>query len=134
MTQVMCFMTAKIVSARMTPCSVRQNSFVKSISQSGKLAHWSCQSWIASPGCYAAGADDANLDNILEKAASLSHISAVMLVANGSQVRETIGMKNVFTLLRGHLPDAVLTNTLAVLTNCTKLSRQVALLPKFLLT
>ncbi len=77
-----------------------------------------------------AGADDANLDNILEKASSLSHISAIILVANGSQVRETITMKNVFTLLRGHLPDAVLQNALVVLSNCTKLTR-LALLTYF---
>ena len=77
-----------------------------------------------------AGADDANLDNILEKASSLSHISAIILVANGSQVRETITMKNVFTLLRGHLPDAVLQNALFILSNCTKLTR-LALLTYF---
>lgn len=33
---------------------------------------------------HCAGADDVNLDNILEKAASLSYISAVVMVANGS--------------------------------------------------
>lgn len=76
---------------------------------------------------HCAGADDVNLDNILEKAASLSHISAVVMVANGSQSRHTITMKNVFTLVRGHLPDAVLKNTLVVLTNCTKLTRFVPL-------
>lgn len=74
-----------------------------------------------------AGADDVNLDNILGKASSLSHISAVIMVANGSQSRQTITMKNVFTLLRGHLPDAVLKNTLVVLTNCTKMTRCVSL-------
>ena len=74
------------------------------------------------------GADDANMDNILEKAGSLSHISAIIMVANGSQTRQTITMKNVFTLLRGHLPDAVLKNTLVVLSNCTKLTRSVTLL------
>ena len=70
------------------------------------------------------GADDEHLDKILEAAAELPQINAIILVANGSQVRKTMSIKNVFTLLRGHLPDAVLENTLAVLTNCSVSTRQ----------
>ena len=70
-----------------------------------------------------AGADDEHLDKILEAAAELPHISAIVLLANGSQVRQTMSIKNVFTLLRGHLPDAVVDNTLAVLTNCSASTR-----------
>ena len=71
----------------------------------------------------APGADDEHLDKILEAAAGLPFISAIILVANGSVARETITIKNVFTLLRGHMPDAVLENTLAVLTNCSSITR-----------
>jgi len=69
------------------------------------------------------GADDEHLDNILEAAGKLPQISAIILLANGSQVRKTMSIKNVFSLLRGHLPDAVLENTLAVLTNCSASTR-----------
>jgi len=65
----------------------------------------------------------AHVDNILEAAGKLPQISAIILLANGSQVRKTMSIKNVFTLLRGHLPDAVLENTLAVLTNCSASTR-----------
>ncbi len=70
-----------------------------------------------------AGADDEHLDKILEAAAGLPFISAIILVANGSVARETITIKNVFTLLRGHMPDAVLENTMAVMTNCNSITR-----------
>lgn len=69
------------------------------------------------------GADDEHLDKILQAAAKLPHLSAIVLLANGSQVRKTISIKNVFTLLRGTLPDHVLRNTLAVLTNCSVSTR-----------
>lgn len=69
------------------------------------------------------GADDEHLDKILEAAAGLPFISAIILVANGSVARETITIKNVFTLLRGHMPDAVLENTMAVMTNCNSITR-----------
>lgn len=77
-----------------------------------------------------AGADDEHLDKILEAAARLPFISAIILVANGSVARETITIKNVFTLLRGHMPDAVMENTLAVLTNCTSITRCVYVLSR----
>ncbi len=70
-----------------------------------------------------AGADDEHLDKILEAAANLPFLSAIILVANGSVARETMNIKNVFTLLRGNMPDAVLDNTLAVFTNCNSLTR-----------
>lgn len=70
-----------------------------------------------------AGADDEHLDHILETAAELPFISGIILVANGSVARETITIKNVFTLLRGHMPDTVVANTLAVLTNCNSITR-----------
>ena len=85
-------------------------------------------------GLRCVGADDLNLDSILGKASSLSHISAVVMVANGSQCRQTVTRKRVYTLLRGHLPDAVLTNTLVVLTNCTKQTRFVPLRASTLLS
>ena len=74
-------------------------------------------------GACSTGADDEHLDKILEAAASLPFLSAIILVANGSVPRETMNIKNVFTLLRGNMPDAVLDNTLAVFTNCNSLTR-----------
>lgn len=61
-------------------------------------------------------------------------ISAIVLVANGSVARQTMNVRNVFTLLRGHMPDAVLTNTLGVLTNCYYSSRYICLNPSGLRT
>lgn len=63
-----------------------------------------------------------HLSHILETAANLPFLSAIILVANGSVARETMNIRNVFTLLRGNMPDAVLDNTLAVFTNCNSLT------------
>lgn len=70
-----------------------------------------------------AGADDVHLDKILQTAGDLPYISAIILVANGSVARNTVNIKNVFSLLRSSMPDAVLENTLAVFTNCDRWTR-----------
>ena len=73
----------------------------------------------------ATGQDQMHLDHILQTASELPFISAIILVANGAVARETMNIKNMFTLLRGNMPDAVLDNTVAILTNCDSLSRYI---------
>ena len=70
--------------------------------------------------------DDGNIAKIMQTVEALPELHAVVLVANGSNARLTTDVLNTFTLLKGLLPDAVLRNVIAIVTNCTFLTWCVA--------
>ncbi|DBA73435.1 TPA: hypothetical protein ACH3X1_011471 [Trebouxia sp. C0004] len=67
--------------------------------------------------------DDSKIDKILKAAEGLEALHALVLVVNGSDARINIAVQNTFNRLRNNLPDSVIQNTLAVLTNCKSLTR-----------
>ena len=69
-----------------------------------------------------AQADDTNISMIMEKAQDMDAIHAIILVVNGTHGRIDTTVRNTFARLKGMLPDRVLNNTLAVITNCTQLT------------
>lgn len=69
--------------------------------------------------------DDINMDKIFTAIGELDDINAIILVANGSEARINKAVQNTFVRLRNNIPNDVLDNTLAVLTNCTDLTRSV---------
>ena len=76
-------------------------------------------------GVVCSGRDDANIDQILRAAESLDALHGVVIVANGTDPRCTVTVQNTFTRLKNNLPDSVIANTLAVLTNCNMLTKYV---------
>eukprot|EP01125_Pyxidicula_operculata_P003342 TRINITY_DN1397_c1_g1_i1.p1 TRINITY_DN1397_c1_g1~~TRINITY_DN1397_c1_g1_i1.p1 ORF type:complete len:326 (-),score=49.57 TRINITY_DN1397_c1_g1_i1:744-1721(-) len=62
--------------------------------------------------------DDINMKKILEAAEEAQSLSAIIIVANGSNARQTTNIKASFSRLRGSLPDALFDNIILVLTNC----------------
>lgn len=61
--------------------------------------------------------DSRNLDAIVEHVSKLTQLSALILVINGSESRETIGIETSLTRLRAACPDRVMSNLLVALTN-----------------
>jgi ribosome biogenesis GTPase A len=64
--------------------------------------------------------DEANMQKISEAATKAGDITALVFVMNGSNARMTLGMQNVISHLRGHVPDRALTNVIVILTNTTQ--------------
>lgn len=77
-------------------------------------------------GVVHSGRDDANIDQILRAAESLDALHAIVIVVNGSDARLHMAVQNTFNRLKNSLPDSVIANTLAVLTNCNELTRYVS--------
>ena len=69
------------------------------------------------------GRDDDMIDKILRAAEALDALHAVVLVVNGSDCRLNMSLQNTFSRLLNNLPDSVVANTLAVLTNCTEVDK-----------
>ncbi|CAF0802097.1 unnamed protein product [Adineta ricciae] len=62
--------------------------------------------------------DNENVDRIFECIQSLQHLTALVLVLNGTQARLTINIRNVLERFRDRIPDVLYTNVLVILTNC----------------
>ncbi|KAF0458281.1 hypothetical protein F8M41_001047 [Gigaspora margarita] len=66
--------------------------------------------------------DDENIQEIIDTAISAGSLSAIVIVANGTEVRFTPSVKNALVRLSNNLPDVLLGNPLLILTKCTKSS------------
>lgn len=62
--------------------------------------------------------DNENVDRIFECIQTLQHLTALVLVLNGTQARLTINIKNVLERFRDRIPDVLYRNVLVILTNC----------------
>lgn len=62
--------------------------------------------------------DNENVDRIFECIQSLQHLTALVLVLNGTQARLTVNIRNVLERFRDRIPDVLYTNVLVILTNC----------------
>lgn len=63
-------------------------------------------------------ADNENVDRIFECIQSLQHLTALVLVLNGTQARLTVNIRNVLERFRDRIPDVLYKNVIVVLTNC----------------
>lgn len=63
------------------------------------------------------------MNKILTAAEGVDALHALVLVVNGSDARKNIAVQNTFNRLKNNLPDSVVQNTMAVLTNCNSLTR-----------
>ncbi|RIB24007.1 hypothetical protein C2G38_756468 [Gigaspora rosea] len=66
--------------------------------------------------------DDKNIKEITDAAISAGSLSAIVIVANGTEARVTPSIKNTLVRLSNNLPDDLLGNILLILTKCTKSS------------
>ena len=73
------------------------------------------------------GKDDVNIQKILEAAEGIDALHAIVLVVNGTDARINMTVENTFQRLKNMLPDSVIKNTIAVVTNCTSMTRYVTL-------
>ncbi|CAF1019695.1 unnamed protein product [Rotaria sp. Silwood1] len=62
--------------------------------------------------------DNENVDRIFECIQTLQHLTALVLVLNGTQARLTINIRNVLERFRDRIPDVIYTNVIVILTNC----------------
>lgn len=62
--------------------------------------------------------DEENIQNILSAAINAKHLSAIILVINGTQARITNNVKAVLAKFRGSLPDSILSNIIVICTMC----------------
>lgn len=63
-------------------------------------------------------ADNENVDRIFECLESIQHLTALILVLNGTQGRLTVNIRNVLERFRDRIPDALYSNLIVILTNC----------------
>ncbi|CAG8602352.1 22880_t:CDS:2, partial [Gigaspora rosea] len=66
--------------------------------------------------------DDKNIQEILHTAISAGSLSAIVIVANGTEARVAPSIKNTFVRLSNNLLDDLLGKLLLILTKCTKSS------------
>ncbi|CAG8800815.1 1883_t:CDS:2, partial [Racocetra persica] len=66
--------------------------------------------------------DDKNIQEIIDTAISAGSLSAIIIIANGTEARVTPSIKNTLVRLSNNLPDDLLGNLLLILTKCTKSS------------
>ncbi|CAG8432702.1 5684_t:CDS:10 [Diversispora eburnea] len=66
--------------------------------------------------------DDKNIQEITDAAISAGTLSAIVIIANGTEARVTPSIKNTLVRLANNLPDAVIGNLLLILTKCAKSS------------
>jgi len=64
--------------------------------------------------------DEKNLQKILDLAKKTTDLVAVLLIINGTQSRLTPAMENIVTILKGHLPDRVMSQLIVVLSKASK--------------
>ncbi|RIB20158.1 hypothetical protein C2G38_2035487 [Gigaspora rosea] len=65
--------------------------------------------------------DEENIEQIINTVLDAKHLSAIAIVANGTEARSTSTMKKVLTQLSNNLPDNVINdNLLLILTKCRK--------------
>jgi hypothetical protein len=62
--------------------------------------------------------DNENVDRIFECIETLQHLTALVLVLNGTQARLTVNIRNVLERFRDRIPDVLYTNMIVILTNC----------------
>jgi hypothetical protein len=62
--------------------------------------------------------DNENVDCIFECIQSLSHLTALVLLLNGTQARLTVNIRNVLERFRDRIPDVLYANLIVILTNC----------------
>lgn len=62
--------------------------------------------------------DNENVDRIFECIQTLEHLTALVLVLNGTQARLTVNIRNVLERFRDRIPDVIYTNVMVILTNC----------------
>lgn len=63
-------------------------------------------------------ADNENVDRIFECIQNFEHLTALVLVLNGTQARLTVNIRNVLERFRDRIPDVLYSNLLVILTNC----------------
>ena len=62
--------------------------------------------------------DNENVDRIFECIQTLQHLTALVLVLNGTQARLTVNIRNVLERFRDRIPDILYANVIIILTNC----------------
>ncbi|CAF1277166.1 unnamed protein product [Adineta steineri] len=62
--------------------------------------------------------DNENVDRIFECIQTLQHLTALVLVLNGTQARLTVNIRNVLERFRDRIPDIIYSNVIVILTNC----------------
>jgi hypothetical protein len=62
--------------------------------------------------------DNENVDRIFECIQGFQHLSALVLVLNGTQARLTVNIRNVLERFRDRIPDIIYGNIIVILTNC----------------
>lgn len=81
---------------------------------------WDSVSFIDTPGFADTSGpeqDDENVLKILEFAGSVEHLSAIVIVQNGTTSRVVSTVRTVISRLRGNIPDVALNNIIFVFTN-----------------
>jgi hypothetical protein len=63
--------------------------------------------------------DNENLEKIFQCIQSVDHLTALVLILNGTQARLTINIKNILERLHDRLPDIFYSNIILILTNCS---------------
>ncbi len=67
--------------------------------------------------------DDKNIDEIVNMAINVSSLSALIIIANGTEARITPTIRNTLVRLANNIPDVLVQrNLLLVLTKCSKVS------------
>jgi len=66
--------------------------------------------------------DDKNIQEIINTAINAGSLSAIIIIASGTEARVTPTIKNTLVRLANNLPDAIYDNLLLILTKCTKAS------------
>jgi hypothetical protein len=67
--------------------------------------------------------DDKNIEEIINTAISAGSLSAIVIIANGTEARVTPSIKNTLVKLANNLPDEIIErNLLLILTKCAKSS------------
>jgi hypothetical protein len=77
--------------------------------------------FIDTPGINDTGgylSDNENVDRIFECIQMLQHLTALVLVLNGTQARLTVNIRNVLERFRDRIPDVLYSNMIVILTNC----------------
>jgi hypothetical protein len=67
--------------------------------------------------------DDKNIQEIINTAIDVGSLTAIIIIASGTEARVTPTIKNTLARLANNLPDEVISNNLLlILTKCTKSS------------
>jgi GTPase Era involved in 16S rRNA processing len=66
--------------------------------------------------------DDKNIKEIVNAAISAGSLSAIVIIASGTEARMTSSIKNTLVRLANNIPDELINNLLLILTKCSKAS------------